>query len=938
MGEKRKIIELDIDVDAIIAKSSQLKAELDKSREAQAALKKAGDTSSDTYIQLAAKVNKLSSEYNMNQKQLVNLLQADDKFLTINEKITLAIDQQNNSITDAKNNNAELKKIRNELNIADENHLEILNELNAKIDANDKLIKENVSELEKQKIGIGDYTSAIKDAIAETGLFGGELAVISDALKQSSKLFQPLKDDIVETAQNMRNAADGTESMTLSQKALTIATNIGTGAMRIFALAVAATGIGLIVIAVALLISYFKTFDPLVDKIEQTMAAFGAAIRVVQQALASLFDSTQDSGKAFSELGDNMAKAAKDAAKLKAAQQDLADLQNSQEVANAKASQQYDELIVKSKNRTLTEEERIAFLLKAEAIETANYKQRSALANAELKNAIEAARIKGGLSNDELANLQRNTIAYGTYLLNQGKITDEELENLKKAELGKIEIDAESTKRLEKNQNAQDKLAEDAQAKREKAANDAIEAEKKRQESIQKILDDAANKAKAELDLFISQQGIRAKSLADGLKYEEQIRDKKLEIAQKEFDATKKTEIDKLRFLTAQNNIQNDFLKAQSDVVVANAQNELQLFLDNNKVRLNANKFLTDELVAQELDRLNRISEAEASFQTERLNQGIISQEEYNTVIRDIDTKFADEKLALEEEKKQADLDKKAIDLENKIATTESEFESRQLELNNNLAQELAAAEKSGADKDLIDKKYAIIQKQLDKDVLNNKLNSYRDTFSMIRGLVGENTAIGKAAAIAEIGINTYQQASKAFSIAGIETAKAFASAASYDFVGSAAHAGAAINANVQGGLIIAGGVVQSAKISGIKLAKGAVDLYGPGSGTSDSIPAMLSRGESVITAEATSNNKDLLRAINANAGIDFSSQFLPSSVVNMYSSNNTSQGIDYDLLAAKIGATVVEGNKTLPVPILPLPDFHAANDSYLQVIKGADL
>ena len=122
-----------------------------------------------------------------------------------------------------------------------------------------------------------------------------------------------------------------------------------------------------------------------------------------------------------------------------------------------------------------------------------------------------------------------------------------------------------------------------------------------------------------------------------------------------------------------------------------------------------------------------------------------------------------------------------------------------------------------------------------------------------------------------------------------------------------------------------------------MKLAEGAVDLEGPGTRTSDSIPAMLSKGESVITAEATANNKDLLRMINANAGIDFSKQFLPSSVVNMYSNSNSSQTIDYDLLASKIGANVAQANLSLPAPKIAITDINQGQDSYAQVVDGAN-
>jgi hypothetical protein len=46
--------------------------------------------------------------------------------------------------------------------------------------------------------------------------------------------------------------------------------------------------------------------------------------------------------------------------------------------------------------------------------------------------------------------------------------------------------------------------------------------------------------------------------------------------------------------------------------------------------------------------------------------------------------------------------------------------------------------------------------------------------------------------------------------------------------------------------------------------AKGVIDLKGPGTGTSDSINARLSKGESVMTAQETSSSKSVLRAIRA--------------------------------------------------------------------------
>lgn len=56
---------------------------------------------------------------------------------------------------------------------------------------------------------------------------------------------------------------------------------------------------------------------------------------------------------------------------------------------------------------------------------------------------------------------------------------------------------------------------------------------------------------------------------------------------------------------------------------------------------------------------------------------------------------------------------------------------------------------------------------------------------------------------------------------------------------------------------------IQSQQFPGFK--EGVIDLQGPGTATSDSIPARLSRGESVMTAEETTKYKPVLQAIRDN-------------------------------------------------------------------------
>lgn len=102
---------------------------------------------------------------------------------------------------------------------------------------------------------------------------------------------------------------------------------------------------------------------------------------------------------------------------------------------------------------------------------------------------------------------------------------------------------------------------------------------------------------------------------------------------------------------------------------------------------------------------------------------------------------------------------------------------------------------------------------------------------------------IGRAAAIAQATIDGY-----------LAVQKALASAPPPMNFALAAAAGAAAAANV-------------AAIAGVGFARGGY-VEGPGTETSDSIPARLSRGEFVVTAAQTKRHRTLLEAINKGMGV----------------------------------------------------------------------
>lgn len=82
---------------------------------------------------------------------------------------------------------------------------------------------------------------------------------------------------------------------------------------------------------------------------------------------------------------------------------------------------------------------------------------------------------------------------------------------------------------------------------------------------------------------------------------------------------------------------------------------------------------------------------------------------------------------------------------------------------------EIANAEKTGADINLIEAKYSAIREQINRAEADAKIGLYADFAGNLATIFGKNTAIGKAAAIAETTINTYRSATAAYAaLAGV--------------------------------------------------------------------------------------------------------------------------------------------------------------------------
>ncbi|MFN7610458.1 MAG: hypothetical protein ACK5QX_05900, partial [bacterium] len=234
--------------------------------------------------------------------------------------------------------------------------------------------------------------------------------------------------------------------------------------------AIAATGLGLLVIAVLALISVFKNFTPVVDKVEQVLGGLKAIIDEVinrwvnfatgylkfitgnfkegMNQMKQSFDGVTESIKGAYNAGVELAKL----------QQDLDDRNRGIAISNAKAEASINRLIIASKNRTKTEQERLKLLDEAESIAKAQFETENKLVEDNYRLSIEKAKLKTKLTEDEILQLAEGTLAQEIEYAKRGNLDDELLKEIADNRVKVIDLEGKTNGLLEKINNQRDKL------------------------------------------------------------------------------------------------------------------------------------------------------------------------------------------------------------------------------------------------------------------------------------------------------------------------------------------------------------------------------------------------------------------------------------------------------------------------------------------------
>jgi len=264
------IAELDLNTDALTKKAVVTKKAIQDLKDAQKILQIQGKQNSTEFVKNEIALKKLSTSYREQTKVLGSLTSRSDDFIKVEKAIDNAVNKNINTIAQARKSNKDLLAVRNELNLNSVEGQKQLTRINSKLDKNNKVIKQNVSGYEQQKIGIGNYTGAL----------GKFFPRISGAITQGIAL----KNSLVLQKQAMNASAT--------------ATGTASKALRIFRIALISTGIGAIVVAVGTLIAAFSSTQKGADGISKALApikgAFQGIIGVIQDISLNIFGQLSD--------------------------------------------------------------------------------------------------------------------------------------------------------------------------------------------------------------------------------------------------------------------------------------------------------------------------------------------------------------------------------------------------------------------------------------------------------------------------------------------------------------------------------------------------------------------------------------------------------------------------------------------------------------------
>ena len=267
-------------------------------------------------------------------------------------------------------------------------------------------IKATKAALKDAKVGSEEYRKVQKDLENQT-------KELNTTLDKSGGSFSKLKGTLGQVVPGFEGASQG-------------AAGLGKQLWLLVANPIVAVIAGIVVVF-TLLYNVLKSFDPVMDAIEQGFNAVKAVVNALMDTVLSLVTGTQNLKDAFMGLGGSIKQAASEAIEFTKVQQELDDLILKSTVNQSKYNRQINELILQSKDRTKTEKERVALIDQALGIEEKAFLERKRIADDELKVAQGAIMNGKNLTAAQKKQLLEKGVDYAISLKDTKRVTDDEI-------------------------------------------------------------------------------------------------------------------------------------------------------------------------------------------------------------------------------------------------------------------------------------------------------------------------------------------------------------------------------------------------------------------------------------------------------------------------------------------------------------------------------
>lgn len=828
MAEKvEKILDIKVNYSDAIKAIAEYQKKIDAARNAEKQLKKQlseGKISRQQYNEAMASTKAIIADYN-------------DSIRIINKTVQ-------NQLKQEKEQEGSLRSLRAQLS-----------NLTAEYDALSEAERKGARGEELKK-SINEVTNALKEGEEETQRYYRNVGNYKEAIMEAANANVPFIQQInimVTSLGGVKNYVAG-----VNQNLIKIAkTTTGlTRVVKLLGTAMLGLGIGTLLVALASLVSWFTKTQKGVETANKIMGALGATIDILidragklGSALVNLFTGNfkqagEDVKGVFSGIGKEIADETKQAWKLAEVLNEIDKKEVMLSMSRAANRAEIEKLKKAADDQTLSTQERTKAAEKAYELEKKDLKIQTDLAKARIANMLGYTDVtEEALKTIE--DLQSGAItadeAIGKIGLSESTIED--LRKLSEEVNHLSELEEDSYGRQTEQQNTLNSIRQEGADKAKEAKQKEVEAVRAAEDAMLALVKDKREQVRKEIEFTYSRQieDLRARLNTETdltVKARQAINDQIKALEQK-----KAAELQKLSEEELQKEIDNrsKLISLQLEAVKKGSEQEYQLRMQQLLVQRDAelaDKELTEQMKLAIVDKYNRqIDDLVAQHEKE------ISEKQQEAVrvrmeneIMQLQQSGASELDILQEQAAQK------LELLNSIQ--QQEGESEQEFLNRKLL----------ANQEYIDAKKAIAEKEVEiEQAKYEAISSIASGLSSVFEALGDSNKgfaiLSKTLALAEIAINT-----------GKAIAAGVAQAQSVPFPANIAAIATTVT-TILANIATAINTVKSAKF-----ATGGL-VTGPGTGTSDSIPAQLSNGESVMTARATSMFAPLLSSFNQMGG-----------------------------------------------------------------------